>query len=944
MKQKQINSVIKFLVITSVFVVVLASLPVVLYLKVLPWAVSNQKVINYVENVVQKAYSVNIDIQKPYVKTGLTPDVQFGFDNFRIYTAENPEVLAINNFDLDLSLKEIFKKKNIIINSVKLDNISVDVNKVLALPIFNPEKPQEQKQDFSVDIFNSDLTVKNINILYDIDKNTKLKLNAQNFGIDRGKDEKKISYNLNMDIFKGKNNINIKTKDDDKIFIKNNEKILINNSKIYVSQNKNVPSVVNVRGYLDNKYNYAVNLNADNFKIPEVINLLNSQLVENNLSEQLVYFKDITGDFDFNINAANKGINGEVKLNSLGFKLIPLLDLPVLLTDGDIKFDDNRITLTNFKGYYNNNSSNKMDFEGSVKDYLKSVDTNLVGNTIITDDFAKNYLSKMINYPIRIKGEANTRVILKTINNKIDLTWLNMFKKGSGFIIDGEESFMNSEANRVLAAKLHFEDMLLNIKSIDYSAKKDFEDKTHKPVKILSLNGNIDFSDGKTFVKDIGFSLPNPMPSGFINMLIKQKLFKNGNFSGEMRIVNTGKYPVLSGSMKAEKVAIPSQRLFIKNGEFRAKDNLIKITSDGRYRRSKYNLDGSIVNEIKFPIIVKDISLDINNVDVERYLAMFNAQQPTQVSENISTEISKSIEAGGDDEDADDDVQTFDLANLIVEKGVLNVEKGKYKGINFSDLQATMTLNKDSFLQIISNKFNIAEGISTAKIDCDLRNHKYAVRLGIKEVNSDIMATNLLNLSKEIQGKASGLIELNTDDSLKLNGRIQFKVDKGTIGKVGLIEYVMKVASIFRNPVTMISPSIISDLITIPEGNFDVINGDLKIKNNEVYPLMIKTSSPQLSSYIIGTYNLEKQDAALRIYTKFSNRKKGAMGLLRNISLNALSNRMQLGRSNDLNYYSAEVSQLPEIEADEKDCQIFLTKVDGDLEHNNFISSLKKLK
>ncbi|MDE6138499.1 MAG: hypothetical protein K2F57_03425, partial [Candidatus Gastranaerophilales bacterium] len=96
--------------------------------------------------------------------------------------------------------------------------------------------------------------------------------------------------------------------------------------------------------------------------------------------------------------------------------------------------------------------------------------------------------------------------------------------------------------------------------------------------------------------------------------------------------------------------------------------------------------------------------------------------------------------------------------------------------------------------------------------------------------------------------------------------------------------------------------------------------------------------------YIVGTYNLENQDAALRIYTKFSNRRKGLYGMFRNISLNSLANRIPLSSRNDSDYYEAEISQLPEIDADEKDCQIFLTKVDGDVEHNNFISSLKKIK
>ena len=206
------------------------------------------------------------------------------------------------------------------------------------------------------------------------------------------------------------------------------------------------------------------------------------------------------------------------------------------------------------------------------------------------------------------------------------------------------------------------------------------------------------------------------------------------------------------------------------------------------------------------------------------------------------------------------------------------------------------------------------------------------------------MSTSILNLKREISGKASGLISLNTDESLKLNGSIKFSVKDGTIQKVGLVEYVLKFAALFRNPVAMISPSIFSDLVNIPEGNFDKITGELYLKDNVIEMMKIKSYASQLSAYIVGRYDLERADATLRIYTKFSNKGKGFAGALRNFSLNSLANRIPLNSGNDSNYYAAELAELPAIDADEKDCQVFLTKVDGDVEHNNFISSLKKIK
>jgi len=940
MLSRRVKSIVNLFIGCAAFTVIIAGLAVFCYLKVLPWTVSNPKVISYVEDVLKKSCDIDVDIINPVLKTKLSLDIGFTVDNI-LLKHEKDRLVDVEKLDTEFSLAEIFNK-NVVIKHVNLDYIFADVNKLLDLPILKSDKEKPKTEtDWNIDILRSVLAINKADIIYNIDKDTLVKLSAFGLRIDDNTDKKHINYNLRADISKGKNNLLIKTSDEGKVYIENIESAVIDNTKVYINN-----STVFLKAHVDNKSNYRAKVTGKAFEIPAVIDLLNTRIIENNLSEQLAYFKDIGGNFDFEVNLDNKSMKGNLNLNNLSFKLVPFSNLPVLLTQGFVDFDEKNIKLKDFKGYYNGKSSNSMDFEGTVDDYIKSVDTNLEGNAIVTDDFARNYLSKMAGYPIGIVGRAETKVKLHSIYNKIDLKWLYWFKKGSGFIIDGQESFMNDAASRVLSAKIHFEDMMLNIESLNYYAGNPEGDMEKIKIPIVSAYGDIDLSNGETFVKKFGMELPKPMPSGFINVLAKQKIFKGGTFTGHFDLVNKrGHSPKVKADLKAENVAIPSQRLFIKSGEFKTDRENMHIKANGRYRRSAYDLSGTIVNEVKLPIVVKNITFNIDKISVEKYLKLFNQQQSTVASTDINAAIADSIAKNGDaDVDDDDDVSTFDLANLIIEECILHVDKGFYKDINFADVTANLTLDKDSMLKITSNKFEIAEGHSSAKIDCDLKNHKYAVRLGIKEVNSDIIATSLLNLKKEIAGKASGLIELNTDDSLKLNGRIQFRVYKGVIGKVGLVEYIMKVASLFRNPLTMISPSVVSDLVNIPEGQFDQIDGDLILKNNVVVPMKIKSSASQLSSYIVGTYDLEKQDAALRIYTKFSNRRKGLYGVFRNISLNSLANRIQLGSRNDSDYYSAEISQLPEIDADEKDCQIFLTKVDGDVEHNNFISSLKKIK
>lgn len=778
--------------------------------------------------------------------------------------------------------------------------------------------------------------VKKSVFLYKIEPSTYVTLKADDLKIDNTqKVIRYVHFNLTSDIKKDGKNLHFNLADRNAVFIKNkaiwvqNCYLIFNDSKIFFN------------AWADKKKNYNLEVFSKKIDVADVLTLIDSNVVENNLNEPLSYFKDLKGDFNFNIKLSNNDLNGVVNLNKISCKIVPLSNIPLLLQKGKIAMTKSDIKLSDFKGYYNNKQENKVEMQGSVKDYLKSIDTDIVARAVVTNDFMLNYLSRMVGTKIElVGGSTKTRIDLKSKNNKIDILWLFGVKKGQDILVDGA-SLTPVNYIRGVKGDLHFESNLLNIKSIDYYIVPDnfTKEQVQKVKPVVKLAGNIDFSKSEPFVKNLGFEIPKLLPSEFLNVLIGDKMFKKGKIAGKMEMINGESYPYLNGNLSMDGVFIPSQRVFVKHGEMTTSDGLLNLAAQGGYRRSKFDFTGNLLNQIKFPIVVKHTNLTIDNIDVERFIASANNQN----SEAITSE-KFDVRPSGEAKDNDDNTPTFDIGNFVVEDCVLHIKEGKYKDINFEDVKATLSLDKNSVLNMYSNRFAIAEGHSSAKVNCDLKKHKYNLKLGILDVNSDIIATTLLTLPREISGKASGLIELNTDDSMKLNGSVKFLIKDGTIQKVGLVEYILKFAALFRNPLVMISPSTFSDLVNIPEGNFDKITGTLLIKDNVVERMMIKSSAQQLSSFIVGRYDIENSDAALRIYTKFSNKNKGFAGFMRNISLNSLANRIPLSSRNDRNYYSAEISQLPPIDANEKDCQIFLTKVDGDVEHNNFISSLKKIK
>lgn len=909
---------------------VLASVPFVLYLKVLPAAVSNPKVLHFVEKKINQYTDINLELTNPELKTDWSPIISFKTDNIKL-SKNDIKIFEAQKLDTELSFKDVFKKK-IILNKFGIDYIFADVNKLMALAPAQKEEKQKEKSEWDIDFVDSVLYLNKSLILYKLEPDIYVKLQANNLKIDNTqKVEKYLHFDIDTKIKKKDSILHFAIADKNRVVIKN-KTLMVNDCVLDINK-----SNVHINATASRKQGMNINLSSKKFKVQDVISIVNSNIIINNGKEMLAFFKDMKGDFDFNINLSKKKMNGTININPSSLKVIPVNNLPINVNKGTVLLTNNDITLKDFAGYYGSLPSNKLSMNGIIKDYTKSCDTEIIVTTLATNDFAKNYLSKMVGIPITIVGNAGTRIIVKSIYNKIDVDWASKLAKGEDILIDGA-SLTPTGWDRAVQANLHFENNILNIKDINYYIAKEIV-KGSKVKPVLTLHGNVDCSKPIPVIQDLGFNIPKPLPSEFLNVLIGQRLFKGGEFSGNLTVLNNGPYPVLKGNMKAKKIRIPSQRLAIRKGELFTDKDQIHLVAEGRYKRNEFDFTGDIANGLKYPIVIKDVNFGMDKIDVAKLLRSFNKQN----TEAVKTASNVSVDSAEDDTAADE-AFVFDVNNIIVERCIFRLKEGTYKDINFGNIVANLTLDKNNILELKSNRFDIADGISSLKVHCDLRNHQYNIKLGVKDINSDLMSTTLLNLPREISGKASGIMDLYTDDSLKLNGIIKFVVNDGQIQKIGLVEYVMKFAALFRNPLAMISPSTVSDIVNIPEGKFKKITGDMKIRNNVIEMMKIKSSSPQLSSLIIGRYDMETSDATLRIYTKFSNTKKGFAGALRSFSLSSLANRIPLSSRNDAQYYSAELEQLPPLEIGEEDSQVFFTKVDGDVVNNNFLSSLKKIK
>ena len=925
----------------------------IFYLACLPVIISSSRTINLVENLVNKYTKLNLTVEKPVFKPHILPQAGFEVKNL-VLKKDEQELMNIKNLETKVRFGKILFK-NITLDKLTADNLTLDVDGLLnALPTPQTEQNSEPAEfDWDIDFFNANLGVKKAFISYNYTPETKIRIGIKNAQLEQTPDAKYLHINTRTDIIQNnKPLLTFEVNDENKVKLQN-KSIVVDNLQIDI--NKSIVTLAS----LINRKTFDVNVKSDRFFVKDIFDLVNSNLIIPNGKEMLSPLTNPGGAVSFDVKLHNDELSGTIGMKNARAAVKDLGALPLVMPKGLITIYPDRMVFSDFNGYYGKNKSNTIKVSGTIKDYYKTFDSDLTIDTVATNEFLADYLAGLIGgTTIKISKDIPTRVIYKAVNNKMDITWLTKIAKGVSIGIDDTPSALN-DYDRAVKGEFILDGNELDIKNLNYYIAQDIHRGMGKIDPILIFDGKMNIATGE--LHEAGFSFGRELPSEFLNVFVRRKLFKGGTMKGSLHVLFRNNIPKVKADMQIAKARIPSQRLFIKNATLQTNREDIKINANGRFKRVKYDLAGVIKNELVTPVIVKDLELNLDKVDVDRLLKSLNNQHqpegsttpaqaipapenplPETVAVNETPE-EECLDENGEECEADDNYM-FDTNLIAIEKCAFRLKEGYYNGLTFGNIEANMTLDRNGIFNLQSNRFDISEGISTLKINCDLKTLKYYIRLGVKDVNSDMFSTAILNLSKEISGKASGLIELTSDASMKLNGSIKFMINDGTIGKIGLVEYLMKVASIFRNPVAMISPATIMDIVNIPEGNFDKIEGELTLKDNVIQRMNIKSYSPTLSALIRGRYDLEKADASLRIYTRFSSSHKGFAGFLRNFSLNALANKVKLSGRNDANYYAAELKDLPPIEAKNEDTQVFLTQVEGDVEHNNFLSSLKKIK
>ena len=890
-------------ILISVFLFAIAGIYLI-YTCGLPYLVSNSKTIEYTKNFLEKNYPVNLELINPKLSTN--NGIDFSLQTLILRDKKQVIILKIEDFSTKFYLRDFLIKK---FEPKYLNAKTIYADTGMLIKTFMPEtqnQPQAGTPDIKISIFKTDYDIKNTEITYDLYGRKDLILKVKDFKTDGGKYYFKTNLDICKYLIKADSNGNLYYKD---------KKLYFDNFIISHREGKITVNGFSEDFFAKSNFNYDLKVQGRKFYLDD-LKVSGLKALRGCINADLALKPD---DFNGCIRVSNAYLKEEITDISLAAPLI------------DIDVDKDKIKLNKVNGYFNH-PTNKYDVELVLKNYLnKKISYDGILNINLTKGFAKYFLSKKLGCPVEITGEPTSRVIFKGVPKKAEFIFLYRMLPGEDFTIDGRGLGL-SDKERVAAIEFDVTPQKLFLKSGDYYITFiDKQGKEHR-TSIITLKGDWDITKEGIILDNVGFKINKFIPAEFFNAITKQTTFRKGMLKGELKIDNKGEIPKIRGNLSLEKVRIPAEKIYIKEMTFVADDNYIKIDANGRYKKSKYTVNSKIINKLIFPLIVKNMDLTIDEIDVDKLLA------------NLNLTEEEKTQTPDEEGDTGDNVAAFDVGNIIVEDSNITIKKGIYKDIDFSDLTAKSTLDKTSFFNLQSNKFNVAEGYSGLKLFGNVKENIFNLKLGAKDVNAQKIASTFLGLKDDISGKANSIIDVSIDNSTGfISGKINFYIKKGEMFLLGFSEYLMRAVNILRNPLSLNINNFLG-LFKYDKGDFNYVSGYVLLKDNQITDMQVKTQSDSMATYITGTYDLNYFDADLKIFAKFAKNNKTFLGGLGNLSFNNISSYVPLESLTEYTLYKEELNSIPDIDAKEKDTSVYIIKVDGDVGSSNFLSSVKKIK
>jgi hypothetical protein len=618
-------------------------------------------------------------------------------------------------------------------------------------------------------------------------------------------------------------------------------------NKTYNVNSGDINLTTNIKGELK-KATGTLKLSLNNLSLTDKINQIdyaNKLLVVDFTSD----FKNMTGkitnnNFQLTLNGASLGCD----------------NLVVTLGEKDITIDPSKLNV---------NNSTDINFEGSIKNYIKNPIFNFGANGYIKTQDIKQFLGSDVAPFIKEKGAIPLNATLTGDSKKQTLT-ASIDADSNNYITPIDiKNVLNK--NTTLKTVIDFKGDRLKIKDTGFYIKttqKDPKDETKTIAKydeVVGIEGTITkLNTNNPNINIIKVKIPNSL-NATICAFPQSKL----DATGHLYVFGDLASPRLRGNFNLLNISIPELLLSADKAEakFEGKNldvELKNILANG----SDYNI---LLNADLNPsdnFIIKNINVISKLTDADKLMKVSDlAMKYVPASSSSSSTASSDIP-------------------VIIQDGSVDIKEIKTGNITLTNTTSKLALAKNILYvkNIITSAFK-----GTVKGDVSVNLIDGEIKTLLKGNNLDVAKT-LLDAAA-MKDTLTGTMDFDTNVSLKgqtyeeqmktLKGDVNFVIKNGTLGPFGKLENLIlaeniRESSFFQSTIG----SVLNSLLSFDTTHFNTLTGNLSFKDGITDIKSIKSEGDIMATYIFGNFDLLKNTIDIKLRGRLGSQVSDSMGML----------------------------------------------------------------
>ena len=664
----------------------------------------------------------------------------------------------------------------------------------------------------------------------------------------------------------------------------------------------------------------------------DIINYIKQvSLLPEKYKKILTAYKDFDGVVTAKLSIKNNKINGNIWLRDIAFKHA-ILEYPFSLKSADFKFNNNNLNINSFNASF---ASTPIFMNGNIKNITQNPDFDIFFTSKLSKEFVDNYINTNLSYPINVKGEILLSSRIKGKKDKISIYPSVKLEEGANVSYMGA-NLGDENSIREIKGDLHKIKDKFIINNIDYSKYIYSQNNILYPLPLLNIKAEIKNIKNKPYIEYLNIVTKNPVSANLLNAFLKKSLIKNGNITCDLNLKGDIETPDILGNINLQNINIPYYDTSAEDIKINFHPKYIDIFAKTNYLNSDIDIKAKLRNN-KFKTIHFD-NLDIHSpkMDLNKLLDSLNEisyLRPIQIVDQTTTQ----------------EQVTFDIKNLIIDKGKFKIDEIDYKTLPANELSADLSL-KNGNMYLKDSSINIAGGKIQGNATYNFEKALIKLKASTNDVDINEIAYNFLDIKNQIFGKVNGTVDVTTfgandEERLQnLNGELKFRVLNGKMPKLGSIEYLLRAGNLIKGGIKGLTlNNITSLLVPVQTGNFDEINGELTLKDGTFENMKIYSKGKNLSILITGNYDLVSTHADINVLGKLSKNINSILGPIGNASINSFFNLIpgvHLDELKDTDLVK-QINAIPELSLETDKFRIFRAIVDGDIYTENFVSKFE---